>query len=328
MAGEPVHVQEQSALVPPVLTLVIPLFNEEEALPHLKEALDTVLEREKIPAQILFVNDGSSDGSAAIINSFADEDNRVQVHHFKRNRGKSDALDLGFRLARGKYIITMDADLQDDPEEIPRLIAKLEDGYDLVSGWKRKRHDPLNKTFPSKVFNWMARVTSGVKLHDFNCGLKIYRREVVETLRVYGELHRFIPILAHSQGWRVGELAVNHHPRKWGVTKYGFTRFLKGMLDLLSVTFLTRFTFSPMYLFGSIGMVSTLVGLAVLIYLSVGWFMGVWIGNRPLFFLGILLMIVGIQFFSLGLISELISHMRMNMQLQLRAGKDEEQTKQ
>ncbi len=308
----------------PVLTLVIPLYNEEEALPHLKEALDKVLEREKIPTQILFVNDGSRDGSADIIDKMAREDERVEVHHFKRNRGKSDALDTGFRLARGKYIITMDADLQDDPEEIPRLIAKIEEGYDMISGWKEKRHDPLDKTFPSKVFNFMARVTSGVKLHDFNCGLKIYRREVVGSIRVYGELHRFIPILAHAQGWRVGELSVTHHPRKWGVTKYGFTRFIKGLFDLLSVTFLTRFTFSPMYLFGSIGMVCLALGFVILAYLTVGWFMGIWIGNRPLFSLGILLVIVGMQFFSLGLISELISHMRMNMQLQIQSKQDKE----
>jgi glycosyltransferase involved in cell wall biosynthesis len=292
------------------LSIVIPLYNESESLPHLKEVLDEVLEREGIDAEMIFVDDGSRDGSDAIVSGFAEKDRRVVNTGFKRNRGKSAALKHGFNLAKGRYVITMDADLQDDPNEIPHLINKLEEGYDLVSGWKKKRHDPLTKTVPSKFFNFVARTASGLKLHDFNCGLKIYRLEVLETIELYGELHRFIPILAHSQGWRVGELAVKHHPRKWGVTKYGISRFLYGTLDLLTVIFLTKFAARPMHLFGSMGIISLFVGFAILATLSIQWFMGVPIGNRPLFFLGILMMIVGVQFFSTGLIGEQITHMR------------------
>ncbi len=287
------------------------MYNEAEALPHLKEALDEVLDRESLEAEILFIDDGSFDESPALLDRFAAEDPRVRVVHFRRNRGKSPALDTGFRLARGEVVITMDADLQDDPAEIPNLIARLEEGYDLVSGWKRKRHDPLTKTLPSRLFNLVARKVSGVKLHDINCGLKAYRREVLPTIRVYGELHRFIPILVAAQGWRVGEMVVQHHPRRWGKTKFGAWRLLYGFLDLLSVVFLTRFNTRPMHLFGSFGILSTLAGFAILLYLSVQWYMGVPIGNRPLFFLGILLMLVGLQFFGVGLIGELINHTRM-----------------
>ncbi len=293
----------------PLLTLVIPLYNEEESLPHLKTAIDAVLDRENIETEFVFINDGSTDSSASIIDSFVQSDSRVFVHHFRRNRGKSAALDQGFAMVHGKYTITMDADLQDDPEEIPRLISKLEEGYDLVSGWKKKRNDPLDKTLPSKIFNFVARKLSGVKLHDFNCGLKIYRSEVLSTIRVYGELHRFIPILAAAQGWRIGELVVNHHARRWGVTKFGMKRFLTGFFDMLTVTFLTRYAVSPMHLFGGFGLATTIVGVGILAYLSIGWFMGQPIGPRPLFFLGILMMIVGVQSFSIGLIGEMITHM-------------------
>lgn len=298
----------------PDVTLLIPLFNEEESLPHLKEAIDEVLKREKIQAEMVFVNDGSRDKSSEILDQFAATDKRVTVVHFRTNRGKSAALESGFRVARGKYVVTMDADLQDDPNEIPRLIAKLEEGYDLVSGWKKKRYDPISKTIPSKFFNFVARITSGIKLHDFNCGLKIYRREVLETISLYGELHRFIPILAGSQGWRVGELVVQHHPRKWGVTKFGLSRFLYGFLDLLTVLFLTRYAARPMHLFGGLGVISFVAGFVILAYLSVQWFMGTGIGARPLFFLGILTMIVGVQFFTIGLLGEQLTHWRANFE--------------
>ncbi len=293
----------------PEISIVVPLYNEVDSLPHLKAALDAVIERGKISAEIIFIDDGSNDGGREMLDGFAAADNKIRVHHFRRNRGKSDALDIGFSLASGKYIITMDADLQDEPAEIPNLIRRLEEGYDLVSGWKKKRHDPLTKTIPSKLYNWVARMLSGIPLHDFNCGLKIYRREVLETIHVYGELHRFIPILVQAQGWSVSELPVKHNPRRWGTTKFGISRFLHGFLDLLSVLFLTRFTGRPMHLFGSFGLISVILGFTVLVFLTVGWFMGVPIGNRPLFFLGILLIIVGIQFFSIGLLGELISHM-------------------
>lgn len=291
-----------------LISIVIPLFNEEESLPHLKKAIDDVLDRESLEAEIVFINDGSMDGSQAILETMKENDPRVHVHSFRRNLGKAAALNLGFQQARGKYVITMDADLQDDPDEIPNLVAKLEEGFDLVSGWKKKRHDPISKTLPSRLFNKVARIASGVPLHDFNCGLKIYRREVLETIQLYGELHRFIPMLAAAQGWRVGELVVQHHPRRWGSTKYGISRLLSGLLDMMSVLFITRFKTRPMHLFGTVGLLLLVLGVAVLGYLTVEWFMGVPIGHRPLFFLGILLCIVGMQFFSIGLIGELISH--------------------
>lgn len=293
----------------PLLSIVIPLYNEAESLPHLKAALDEVLKREKLEAELVFVDDGSRDGSGEIIADFAREDERVRHLGFRVNRGKSAALSVGFQAARGKYVVSMDADLQDDPNEIPNLLDHLREGYDVVSGWKRKRQDPPSKTIPSKIFNKVARLTSGIPLHDFNCGLKIYRREVLSTISLYGELHRFIPILAHGQGWRVGELAVRHHPRRWGSTKFGLSRFLFGFLDLLTVLFLTRFTARPMHLFGSVGLLCLLVGFSILTFLSIQWFFGVPIGTRPLFFAGILLMILGVQFFSTGLIGELINHM-------------------
>jgi len=300
----------------PKISIIIPLYNEAESLPHLKETLDRILAREKLDAELLFVNDGSTDSSREQLDRFAESDPRVRVIMFRRNYGKSAAVDAGFRSALGEYVITMDADLQDDPEEIPNLIAKLEEGYDLVSGWKKKRYDPLSKKIPSRIFNWSVRIFSGIRLHDFNCGLKIYRRQVLETIRVYGELHRFIPMLVAAQGWRVGELIVQHHPRRWGTTKFGISRFVGGMLDLMSVLFITRFKTQPMHLFGSFGLFSMLIGLVILLYLTISWFLGVPIGQRPLFFLGILLVIVGIQFFSIGLIGELISHSNEMNQLQ------------
>ncbi|MCB2210834.1 glycosyltransferase family 2 protein [bacterium] len=294
----------------PFVSIVIPLWNEDESLPHLKPAIDEVLEREALDAELIFVNDGSRDGSFDQLEQFKAEDPRVHVIHFRRNQGKSAALSAGFEEARGRLVVTMDADLQDDPNEIPNLIKRLDDGYDMVSGWKKKRHDPISKTLPSKFFNGVARMTSGIKIHDFNCGLKIYRREVVETFELYGELHRFIPILAKSQGFTVGELAVQHHPRRWGKTKFGLSRFLHGFLDLLTVLFLVKYAARPMHLFGAFGLVSGFVGFGILALLTIQWYMGQPIGDRPLFFLGILLLIVGVQFFSMGLLGEQINHMR------------------
>lgn len=308
------------------LSIIVPVYNEAESLPHLKEVIDDVLERHGLDAELIFVDDGSRDGSGEILAGFARDDSRIRHFCFRRNLGKSAALDVGFKVARGKYVVTMDADLQDDPNEIPNLIAKLEEGFDMVSGWKRKRHDPPSKTIPSRFFNFTARLTSGIRIHDFNCGLKIYRREVVKTVQLYGELHRFIPILAHSQGWRVGELVVQHHPRRWGKTKYGIMRFLYGTLDLLTVLFITRFAARPMHLFGAFGLGSLLVGFAILVWLSVQWFMGVPIGNRPLFFLGILAMILGVQFFSIGLLGEQITNMRVQNKPELGANVIENKT--
>jgi hypothetical protein len=202
-------------------------------------------------------------------------------------------------------VITMDADLQDNPAEIPMLIAKLEEGYDLVSGWKKKRYDPLSKTIPSKLYNRVTGLLSGVRLHDFNCGLKAYRLDVVRDLFVYGELHRFLPVLAYKMGYRITEIPVVHRARQYGVSKFGWNRFLNGFLDLLTVMYLSGFKRSPLHLFGAMGLVCGLAGLAINIYLTVGWLQGVWIGNRPLLFLGVLLMVIGVQFFSIGLIAEM-----------------------
>ncbi|MBS1262467.1 MAG: Dodecaprenyl-phosphate galacturonate synthase [Calditrichaeota bacterium] len=299
----------------PRLSIVIPLFNEVESLPHLKRAIDEMLARERIDAELVFVDDGSRDGSGGVLDEYLAADDRVCVIRFRNNRGKSAALSAGFEAARGEFVATMDADLQDDPGEIPRLIAKCEqDGLDLVSGWKKKRRDPLSKKIPSRFFNFVARLFSRIKIHDFNCGLKVYRCDVVRTFELYGELHRFIPILVNANGWTVGELPVVHHPRRWGKTKFGLPRFLHGFLDLLTVLFLVRYAARPMHLFGGVGLLFGLAGFVILAVLTVEWFVGVPIGNRPLFFLGILLMIVGVQFFTLGLLGEQINHMRQKME--------------
>ena len=213
----------------------------------------------------------------------------------------------GFLRAKGGYVITMDADLQDDPAEISNLIAKLDEGYDLISGWKRKRHDPITKTAPSKLFNFTTQLLTGIKIHDFNCGLKGYRSEVIKAIPVYGELHRYLPVLAHWQGFRVGEIEVEHHARKFGKTKFGFRRFFSGFFDLLTVLFITRYRQKPMHLFGFLGLVSLFIGSVISLYLSVLWFQGYGIGHRPLLFLGVLLIIVGVQSFSLGLIGDMLT---------------------
>jgi glycosyltransferase involved in cell wall biosynthesis len=232
----------------------------------------------------------------------------MHVVRFRRNYGKSAALAVGFDKAQGPIIITMDADLQDDPAEIPALRRKLEEGYDLVSGWKRVRHDPLSKTIPSRFFNAVVRRLSGIPIHDFNCGLKAYRRDVVKHLRVYGELHRFLPVLAHWEGFRVTEHPVQHRPRKYGKTKFGLTRFWKGFLDLLTVLFTTRYLRRPLHLFGFWGLVTAFVGSVIVVWLAFEKiFFGASLSNRPLFLGGVLLLIVGIQFVSIGLIGEMIS---------------------
>jgi len=291
----------------PCVSIIIPVYNEVESLSLLHERLSEVLARLEIAYEILFVDDGSTDGSFDAIERLA-EDAHVRAIQFRRNFGKAAALTAGFSVVEGDYVITMDADLQDDPQEIPGFIVELEDGpYDLVSGWKFPRLDPVSKTFPSRVFNGVTSMLSGLSLHDINCGFKIYRRAVVQEVRFYGELYRFIPVLAHWKGFRVGEKRVRHHPRRFGNSKFGVTRFLRGMYDLLTVLFLTRYVRRPLHLFGTAGLVSFMAGMAVSIYLTVLWFLGQRpIGNRPLFMLGILLIIIGVQFFALGLVAELI----------------------
>ncbi|UCE05609.1 MAG: glycosyltransferase family 2 protein [bacterium] len=292
----------------PEISILIPLFNEAESLPELFEKITLVFKQFKKRYEIIFIDDGSTDQSYEVLKNLYQKDRRIRVYQFRKNYGKSAGLACGFQMARGQYIITMDADLQDDPEEIPNLMAKLNEAYDLVSGWKKKRHDPFIKRNTSKIFNRVTCWVSGLKIHDFNCGLKAYRNEVVKSLQVYGQLHRFIPVLAHWQGYRVGEVAVKHYPRKYGKTKFGFFRFAAGLFDLFTVIFLNKFKKRPLHLFGSIGLITFLIGMTINIYLAIEKIFAKGIlSNRPLLFLGILLVIVGIQFISMGLLGEMIT---------------------
>ncbi|MBI9073594.1 MAG: glycosyltransferase family 2 protein [Melioribacteraceae bacterium] len=291
------------------VSVLVPLLNEEESLRPLLIEIKKAFENINSEMEIYFVDDGSTDKSLAIIKEFANKDKRIKYTSFRKNYGKSAALNIGFKEVTGDAVITMDADLQDDPAEIPNLLAKLDEGYDLVSGWKRKRYDPFIKKHSSKFFNYTTRVLSGIKLHDFNCGLKAYRKDVVKSVRVYGELHRYIPVLAAWQGFRIAELAVKHHPRRYGKTKFGISRFFKGFIDLITVVFTTRYIKRPLHFFGTLGAVSFFVGLLINGYLSYEWFLDrLHLANRPLLFLGMLLIIVGVQFFSVGLIGEMLVH--------------------
>jgi glycosyltransferase involved in cell wall biosynthesis len=289
------------------ISVVIPVMNEEGNLPELHERLATVLATTGVPWEILFIDDGSSDGTWQEITRLRAGDPHVVAIQHRRNFGKAQALANGFALASGNTIITMDGDLQDDPDEIPRMLDKLNEGYDLVSGWKQHRQDPRGKTAPSKLFNWTVRSVTGVELHDFNCGFKAYRREVTDTIRVYGELHRFTPVLASAEGFRIAELPVKHHARAWGKSKYGLKRLFKGFLDLITVFFLTNYRQRPMHLFGIPGIIS--VALGVLMGLKLSWDRLVndeTIGTRPLLLLAVLLIVVGVQFFGLGLLGEFL----------------------
>ena len=290
-----------------MISVVVPLLNEEGSLEELYRQIADALEPRGEPFEVVFVDDGSTDGSMSVLSRLHDHLANVVVIHLRRNFGKAAALKAGFLEARGEVVVTIDADLQDDPAEIPQLLAKLDEGFDLVSGWKTRRNDPfLRRTF-SRIFNWTTGVISGVHLHDVNCGLKAYRAEVLQDMRLYGELHRFIPVLASYQGYRIAEVSVNHRPRQHGRSRYGPERYLRGFFDLLSVTFMGRYRYRPLHLFGGIGMLMGAIGFIVLTYLTVIWFWGAGIGTRPLLTLGVLLMVVGIQFVSLGLISELIT---------------------
>lgn len=290
------------------VSVVIPLYNEEGSLRELHSQLRSTLQRTNSRYELIFVDDGSTDKSFQVLRDLKRIDGRVKIIRFRRNFGKSAALAVGFEKAQGEYVITMDADLQDDPAEIPSLIRKLEEGYDLVSGWKKVRKDPITKTIPSRFFNFVTRVMSGIKIHDFNCGLKAYRNEVVKSVQVYGELHRYVPVLAHNEGFKVGEMVVQHRPRKFGKTKFGIGRFWKGYLDLLTVLFTTRYFRRPLHLFGFWGMVAVFAGFVIDGWLAVEWYLGkTALSNRPLFLGGILLIIVGIQFISIGLLGEMIS---------------------
>jgi glycosyltransferase involved in cell wall biosynthesis len=290
-----------------VISVVVPVRDEELTVEPLYEELAAALESRREPWEVVFVDDGSRDGTqAALVRLHAAAPN-VRVVRLRRNVGKAAALDAGFREIEGDVVVTIDGDLQDDPVEIPRLLAKLDEGYDLVTGWKAHRHDPFVRRLLSRVFNTVTGRLSGVRLHDMNCGLKAFRADVARELDLYGELHRFIPVLAHDLGFRVTELAVNHRPREHGRSRYGVERYMRGFFDLLTVTFMSRYRHRPLHLFGGLGLVLGAIGSGILVYLTVVKLTGEPIGRRPLLLLGVLLVVVGIQFLSLGLLSELLT---------------------
>ena len=290
-----------------MISIVVPVHDEDRSVELLYDELASALQPLDRPWEAVFVDDGSTDGTFAALTRLHAAHENVRVVRLRRNFGKAAALAAGFASAEGDVVVTIDADLQDDPAEIPRLLAKLDEGFDLVSGWKTHRRDPLSRRIPSKIFNWVTGRVSGLRLHDLNCGLKAYRAEVVKGLRLYGELHRFIPVLAHYRGHRIAELPVNHRPREHGRSRYGVERYLRGFLDLLTVSFIGRYRYRPLHLFGGLGMALGFAGFVVLSYLTFLKIEGHAIGQRPLLILGVLLVVVGLQFFSLGLISELIT---------------------
>ena len=298
------------------ISVVVPLYNEEESLPELVAWIDRVAKDNRLSYEVIMIDDGSTDRSWEVVEKLAEQYDTVHGIAFRRNYGKSAALYCGFEAAQGEVVITMDADLQDSPDEIPELRRMiLEEGYDLVSGWKKKRYDPIGKRWPSKFFNGTARLASGIKLHDFNCGLKAYRKKVVKSIEVYGEMHRFIPILAKKAGFkRIGEKVVEHRARKYGYSKFGLERMVKGYLDLISVMFMSHFGRSPMYLFGSLGTMMFLVGGATTVWVIAA---KLWkqahglplrgVTEQPLFYLAILAIILGVQLFLAGFLGELIN---------------------
>ncbi len=309
----PPAVPSKAAGSAPYLSIVVPLLDEEESIGELYGGILNATDPLKKPIEMIFVDDGSTDGSYSVLEQLHRKDPRVKVIRFRRNFGKSAALSVGFREANGEFVVTMDADLQDDPAEIPSLLDMLAEGYDLVSGWKQKRHDPLSKTIPSRLANSVTAMMTGIPIHDMNCGLKAYRKEVVKGIIVYGELHRYIPALAHWAGFRVGEKVVNHHPRKYGHTKFGIGRFSRGFLDLLTVLFTTRYIRRPLHLFGVWGIISAIIGVAIDGYLSIEWFLGrTSLSNRPLFMVGFLFIIIGVQFVSFGLLGEMINRQQQD----------------
>ncbi len=292
------------------ISIVVPLFNEEESLPELVAWIDRVMKTNQYSYEIVMIDDGSKDKSWQIVNELKQKYPAVRGFKFRRNYGKSAALNIGFREALGDVVITMDADLQDSPDEIPGLYKMImEDGFDMVSGWKKKRHDPLSKTLPSKFFNAVTRKLSGIHLHDFNCGLKAYQNEVVKSIEVYGDMHRYIPLLAKWAGFsNIGEKVVEHRARKYGYSKFGMSRILTGFLDSLSITFIGRFGKKPMHFFGSMGVLSFFIGFIILVYLSLSKLVynEVGIAERPLFYFGILVLIIGTQLFVTGFLAELM----------------------
>ncbi len=289
------------------LSIVAPVLDERDSLPQLYGELTSVLSSLGRPYELVFVDDGSCDGSVEYCRELVACDPHVVLVELRKRFGKATALQAGFASVRGNVIVTLDADLQDDPKEIPRFLEELDKGYDLVSGWKRDRRDPLSKTLPSKLFNRVTSAVGGLKLKDYNCGFKAYRREVTDGLNIYGELYRYIPLVVHSNGFRVGEIPVSHRPRRHGKSKYGIERFVRGALDLFTITFLSAFRKRPLHLFGPIGLVVGGIGFLIDAYLAILWFSGEYIGNRPLLLLGTLMIIVGVQILVFGLLGELIT---------------------
>jgi glycosyltransferase involved in cell wall biosynthesis len=297
-----------------VISLVIPAYNEKDSLRTLHAEIVDAAQRADQQVEVIFVDDGSRDGSWELIRELAAKNANVHGIRFRRNFGKAAALSAGFRAAKGELILTLDADLQDDPAEIPRFLAALAEGYDVVSGWKRKRHDPWHKVWPSRVFNFLVSRVTGVKLHDHNCGMKLYKAEIFHEVRLYGELHRFIPVLAAARGFRVGEIEINHRSRRFGHSKYGVRRFMKGFLDLLTVKFLTGFGQRPQHLLGGIGMVSFALGILGMVFLGVTWLLTAFgVGNfpplhqRPLLIYALAALLLGAQMMSIGFLAELIT---------------------
>ncbi len=302
-----------------VISIVIPVFNERDSLPALHAEIAAVARSARLDLEVLFVDDGSRDGSWQVIAELARQHAEVQGIRFRRNFGKAAALSAGFHAARGDIILTLDADLQDDPAEIPRFLAMLDNGkaderFDVISGWKRVRLDPWHKVWPSRVFNLMVSWLTGVPLHDHNCGMKCYRAEVFREIRLYGELHRFIPVLAAARGFRVGEMEINHRPRRFGHSKYGLRRFAKGFLDLLTVKFLTGFGQRPQHMLGGLGLLCFLLGGLVLLYLSVTWIIRLWypkafdpLHERPLLIYAVAALLLGAQMMSIGFLAELVT---------------------
>ena len=299
------------------ISVVVPLLNEEESLPELTQWIERVMSQHHFTYEVILVDDGSKDNSWKVITQLAQANPNLKGIKFKRNYGKSAALYKGFEAAQGNVVITMDADLQDSPDEIPELYNLItKENFDLVSGWKQKRFDnTLTKNIPSKLYNWTTRKVSGIQLHDMNCGLKAYKNEVVKSIEVYGEMHRYIPVLAKRAGYsKIGEKTVQHQARKYGTTKFGIERFLYGLLDLLSVTFITQFAKRPMHLFGGLGVLSFFIGFCVLLYLSIAKFAfaAYRMTERPIFYLGLISIIVGVQLFLAGFLAELISRSASN----------------
>jgi len=287
------------------LSFVIPVYNEEESLKELhKEIIENI---PRTSYEIIFIDDGSTDNSYTVIEELARKDTNIKPIRFRTNFGKAAALQAGFDKAQGEIIFTMDADLQDDPKEIPRFLEKINEGYDLVSGWKKKRKDPITKRWPSKFFNLITSMVFHLRLHDYNCGYKAYRKETAKSLNIYGELYRYIPAIVWSKGFSVTEIVVTHHKRRFGRSKYGASRLIRGFLDLLTVTMITKYRRSPLYLFGASGLIISLIGVIISVWLAVKKiFFGMSLSNRPLLFLGILLIVVGVQLISLGLLGEMI----------------------